>query len=249
MVSFGLMSSSFWRFLGYAKPYWRICAGSIGCGVFKFSLALLLPLALGLVIDYLAKPDLASQEKLSRLWVVLGLLVVAFLARAPITYYRTYLAELAGNRAIFDLRSDLYRHIQRLSLAYHSNRRTGSTISRLINDINAAQGILDRGIITAAVDTLFLSGVIVFLFILDWRLACVSLVTLPLYAILIAFINPRMRRAAQAVQEEVSEMSGEVTEKISGLPVVLAFVREKTEQIRFFRRHRRYYSEVLGRSS
>jgi subfamily B ATP-binding cassette protein MsbA len=241
------MTSSFWRFLDYAKPYWRICAGSIGCGVFKFSLGLLLPLALGFVIDYLAEPGLASEEKLGRLWNLLALLVLSFLLRAPITYYRTYLAELAGNRAIFDLRSDLYRHIQRLSLTYHSNRRTGSTISRLINDINAAQGILDRGIITAAVDALFLSGVIVFLFLIDWRLASVSLVTLPLYALLIAFINPRMRRAAQAVQEEVSEMSGEVTEKISGLPVVLAFVREKSEQIRFFRRHRRYYSEVLGR--
>ncbi len=241
------MTSSFWRFLDYAKPYWRICAGSISCGVFKFSLGLLLPLALGFVIDYLAEPGLASEQKLGRLWNLLALLVFSFLLRAPITYYRTYLAELAGNRAIFDLRSDLYRHIQRLSLTYHSNRRTGSTISRLINDINAAQGILDRGIITAAVDALFLSGVIVFLFIIDWRLASVSLVTLPLYALLIAFINPRMRRAAQAVQEEVSEMSGEVTEKISGLPVVLAFVREKSEQIRFFRRHRRYYSEVLGR--
>jgi subfamily B ATP-binding cassette protein MsbA len=241
------MTSSFWRFLDYAKPYWRICAGSISCGVFKFSLGLLLPLALGFVIDYLAEPGLASEQKLGRLWNLLALLVLSFLLRAPITYYRTYLAEVAGNRAIFDLRSDLYRHIQRLSLTYHSNRRTGSTISRLINDINAAQGILDRGIITAAVDALFLSGVIVFLFVIDWRLASVSLVTLPLYALLIAFINPRMRRAAQAVQEEVSEMSGEVTEKISGLPVVMAFVREKSEQIRFFRRHRRYYSEVLGR--
>ena len=247
VLSFVFMTSSFWRFLNYAKPYWRICAGSISCGVFKFSLGLLLPLALGFVIDYLAEPGLASEQKLGRLWNLLAILVFSFLLRAPITYYRTYLAELAGNRAIFDLRSDLCRHIQRLSLTYHSNRRTGSTISRLINDINAAQGILDRGIITAAVDALFLSGVIVFLFVIDWRLASVSLVTLPLYALLIAFINPRMRRAAQAVQEEVSEMSGEVTEKISGLPVVLAFVREKSEQIRFFRRHRRYYSEVLGR--
>ncbi|MDP7638670.1 MAG: ABC transporter ATP-binding protein [Candidatus Hydrogenedentes bacterium] len=167
--------------------------------------------------------------------------------RVPRTYYRTYLAELAGNRTIFDLRSDLYRHTQRLSLAYHSNRRTGQTISQFINDVNAAQGILDCGIISVAVDSLFLTGVVVALFIMDWRLVSVSLVTLPLYALAIAFINPRMRRAAQRVQEEVSEMSGEVTEKISGLPVVLAFVREKSEQIRFFRRHTHYYSEVLGR--
>src|SRR5690606_12706788 len=104
-------------------------------------------------------------------------------------------------------------------------RRTGTTLSRLVNDINAAQGILDRGIITAAVDALFLLGVIVFLFVLDWRLAAVSLATLPLYAAVIFYINPRLRAASTAVQEQVSEMSGEVHEKLVGLSVVQAFVR------------------------
>jgi subfamily B ATP-binding cassette protein MsbA len=241
------MSPSFWRFLRYARPYWHICLGSVFCGVLKFSLALLLPGALGLVVKYTVESDLPQEQKLAKLALILAALIVAFLLRAPITYLRTWFAELAGNRAIFDIRSDLYRHIQRLSIAYHANRRTGSTISRLVNDINAAQGILDRGVITAAVDVLFLAGVVVFLFWIDWLLALVSLITLPLYGVLIAVLNPRMRKASAAIQEEVSEMSGEVTEKLSGLPVVLSFVREKTEELNFFARHRRYFSQVLRR--
>lgn len=242
-----MFSSTFWRFLRYARPYWALSVGSIVCGVVKFSLALLLPGALGLVVMYAVESDLPPEEKMAKLVAILGMLVVAFIARAPITFFRTYLAEIAGNRSIFDVRSDLYRHIQRLSLSYHHNQRTGSTISRLINDINAAQGILDRGVITAVVDLLFLMGVVVFLFAIDWRLASVSLITLPLYAVAFAILNPALRRASVAVQEQVSEMSGEVTEKLSGLSVVLSFVREKTEQINFFRRHRRYLDEMLRR--
>lgn len=229
----------------YARPYWHVCLASIICGMLKFSLALLLPGALGLVVKYVVEARLSPEEQLQKLVLILSALIVAFLLRAPITYYRTYFAEIAGNRTIFDIRTDLYRHIQRLSMAYHANRRTGSTISRLINDINAAQGILDRGVITLLIDFLFLLGVVALLFSLDWRLACASLVTLPLYCFAIIVLNPRMRESAKDVQDQVSEMSGEVTEKLAGLSVVLSFVREKTEEIEFFKRHRVYLSKVM----
>ena len=242
------MTPSFWRFMRYTRPYWHLCAGSISCGVIKFSLALLLPIALGLVIKNLGETGLAANEQLGRLALILGALVVAFLCRAPITFYRTYFAELAGNRTIFDIRRDLYRHIQRLSLAYHANQRTGSTIARLISDINAAQGILDRGVISACIDFLFLTGVVITLFILDWRLAAVSLLTLPIYGAAIIFLNPRLRKANGQIQEQVSRMSGEVTEKLTGLSVVMSFVREKSEELNFFKHHRGYLDRVLHKT-
>mgnify|MGYP003348121885 CR=1 FL=1 len=79
-------------------------------------------------------------EKLRRLAVVIALLVLCYLVRVPIAYYRSYYAELAGNRTIFDIRSALYKHIQRLSLEYHAKQRSGATTSRLINDVNVTQG-------------------------------------------------------------------------------------------------------------
>jgi len=242
------MSPTFWRFMRYTRPYWPVCAGSILCGVVKFSLALLLPGALGLVVQYAVEADLTAREQLLRLALILGVLAIAFLLRAPITYYRTYFAELAGNRTIFDIRTELYRHLQRLSLRYHHDRRSGETISRLISDINAAQGILDRGVLSAAIDLIFLLGVIVFLLVLDWRLACASLLTLPIYGAAILRLNPRLRQASTEVQEEVSNMSGEVTEKLSGLSVVLGFVREKTEERKFFRHHRNYFNRILTKT-
>ncbi len=246
-TKFMKFSPVFLRFLRYARPYAPLIIGAIICGLLKFSLALSLPGALGVVMDHVLLADLPRDQKIQRLIFILTLLTLAFLGRAPTTYYRSYLATVAGSRAIFDIRLDLYRHLQRLSMTYHATRRTGGTISRLINDLNTAQGILNEGIVAIAMDVLFLSGVVVFLFYWDWRLAAVSLTTLPLYGLVFRFLNPRLREVATEVQEEMQELSGEVTEKISAVQVIISFTREKTEQIKFFRRHRKYYSTLIRR--
>lgn len=242
------MSPSFWRFLSYARPYKGLISGGIVTGILKFTLALAIPAALGYVIDYVIVPaaaDLSWDDRVQRLWGVVIIFTLVFVARAFMTYLRSYLSELAGNRIVFDIRRDLFRHVQRLSLAYHANRRTGNTMSRIINDLNTAQGILQEGVISVCIDFIFLIGVVIFLFIWDWRLAFVSLFTLPFYGVVFRAINPRLREVSIHVQQEMEELSGEVTEKLSGLPVVQSFAREKTEEINFFRRHRRYYTSKM----
>lgn len=221
--------------------------GSIVCGLFKFGLALLLPASLGFVVDYVFVDGLTREEKLVKLTLVVALLMGAFLLRVPATYFRSWFAMMAGNRTIFDIRRDLYRHLQRLSLSFHGARRTGATISRLINDINASQGILDRGVMSCGIDIIFLVGTVAFLVVWDWQLALVSLLTLPMYGAVFGYINPKLRVVSRSAQEEISEMSGEVTEKLAGLPVVLSFAREKSEELRFFQRHRRYLGMVVRR--
>ncbi len=239
------MSPSFWRFLRYVRPYTRLCIGSIVLGVLKFALALALPGALGLVVRYAVESHLTREEQIARLAIILGALVVVFVIRSPITYYRTYFAELAGNRAIFDIRRDAYHHLLRLSVRYHADRRTGESISRVINDVNVAQGILDRGVLSAAIDFIFLVGVAGALFVIDWRLALVSLSTLPVYGAAILMLNPRLRRAAEANQAQIAAMSGDVAEKLGGLPVVYGFVREKSEEVTFHRLQREYLRRVM----
>jgi subfamily B ATP-binding cassette protein MsbA len=239
------MSPSFWRFLRYVRPYSHICVGSIVCGLIKFTLALVLPGALGLVVRYAVDDRLTNEQQLTRLGIILGAVVLAFALRSPVTYLRTYFAELAGNRAIFDIRRDAYHHLLRLSLRYHTDRRTGDTISRVINDVNTAQGILDRGVLSATIDFIFLIGVAGALFAIDWRLALVSLSTLPVYGASILWVNPRLRRAATDMQDQIAAMSADAAEKLAGLPVVYGFVREKTEEITFFRLQREYLRRVM----
>jgi len=221
--------------------------GAIVFGVLKFTLALCLPGSLKYITDYVVLADLPMREKLVRLVGVSALMTVAFIGRTPVTFLRSYLAAKAGQHTIFDIRCELYRHIQRLSLSYHGRRRTGATVSRLINDLNAATGVLNQGVISVSMDLIYLIGVSVFLLVYDWRLASVSLCVLPLYGLAFHVVNPRLREVSRTVQEEMEEMSGEATEKLAGLAVVKSFVREKTEELRFFRRHRRYYEQALRR--
>ncbi len=246
-----VMSPTLRRFLPYTRPYRWLIAGAIVAGVLKFGLALLLPLSLGYVFDHI----LLNEESLHtpgeawrKLIGVLVVLTLSFLIRAVATYYRSYWAELAGHRTIFDIRRDLFRHIQRLSVRFHASRRTGATTSRLINDLTAAQGIVQEGLISMSMDIVFLVGTAAALFCFDWRLAAVSLFTMPFYGLLFWLINPRLRRASVDVQREMEEMSGEVTEKIAALPVVISFAREKTEEINFFRRHRQYLGFLIERT-
>ncbi len=160
---------------------------------------------------------------------------------------RSYLSAKAGHRTIFDIRGELYRHIQRLSLAFHNTRHMGETVSRLINDLNVATGILNHGVISVVMDLMFLHGVVISLLYRDWNLALISLCPLPLYATIFNLINPRLCKVARKAQEEMDELSGEATEKVAGLQVVLSFVREKSDELSFFERNRRYYGQVLQR--
>lgn len=220
---------------------------SIACGILKFTLALFLPYAMGFVTDHVFLADLTADEKLRQLAIVIALLIICYAVRIPISYWRSYFAERAGNRTIFDIRSELYAHIQSLSVEYHARQRTGRTISRLISDVNTTQGILDRGVMSIAVDFIFLSGVVVYLVWADWRLAAVSLFTLPLYGITFGIINPKLREVSRRVQAQMGEMSGEASEKVVGQAVVVAFNRERTERLRFFGLHRRYFELVMER--
>jgi subfamily B ATP-binding cassette protein MsbA len=242
-----LGSPTFRRFLRYARPYWLWITGSILAGLLKFSLALSLPICVGYIADFVITADVAPEVKSSRLWLAIAGLVAAFTLRMPAAYFRTYLAELAGNRTIFDIREALYAHMQRLSMEYHQRQRSGSTTSRVINDINQSQGILDQGVMSLTVDFIFLVGVVAVLVVWDWQLALVSLSTLPLYALTFGFLNPRLRAKSRDVLAQMSELSGEVNEKLAAQSVVMAFVREHSERIRFFRLNRDYFNKVMRR--
>jgi len=242
-----VFSKNFWRFLQYARPYWALVLGATFFGILKFTMALALPASLGLVTKYVILEDFTIAEKVVRLFVLLGLLTLALLARTPVAFFRSYLAAKAGHKTIFDLRRDLFRHVQRLSLAYYHRRRTGNITARLIEDLNQATGILNHGFISVGMDLVFLTVVVAFLLVLDWRLAAVSLCTLPIYGVVFHYANPHLRKAATAVQEEMEEMSGHVTERLMGLQVVKSFVRESAEDQSFLERLHRHYGKVLTR--
>jgi subfamily B ATP-binding cassette protein MsbA len=132
----------------------------------------------------------------------------------------------------------LYEHIQSLSLSYFQKNRSGSIVSRLTSDIALAQNFIGNACTNLWMDTLSIFILGGYLLSLDVRLALVAFSVLPLWITSVRLFGQKIRIASHAVQEGLSEMSGQVQEKMSGVSVVQAFAQEKHEVLSFHKLHR-----------
>ena len=167
----------------------------------------------------------------------LALAVVAFvaagLAAFALSAFQTYFTGWVGERALADLRIRLFRHLQRLSLGFYERNRTGATVSRITNDVEALDQLLTDGLSSLVQNTLLLAGTAVVLFLLDWRLALATLIVLPLMAGATAWFRVRSNRAYRRVRERLGLVTATLAEDISGMRVVQSFTREPASQTTF----------------
>jgi len=176
---------------------------------------------------------------------LLGTVIAILLSMGLVMFLRGYLVGIGGQRVIFKLRNDLYEHIQGLSLSFFQQNRSGSIVSRLTSDIALAQNFIGNACTLLWMDSLSVIGIIIWLFLLSPRMATVSLIVLPFWVFSVRFYGQRIRKASHAVQEGLSELSGQVQEKVAGATVVQAFAREKRETRLFHRMHRSLYDRQV----
>ncbi len=254
------------RFLAYVRPHLRYIAGGSGMGILKFVIPLAFPLAFKYVVDVLLVPQ-PHLEKVNRLidgWCVrfaaiLGqpatasgklaalsiALMMLFVVQAVATYYRSYWSGVAGNRLIFDLRYALFRHMQRLSHSFFDQNPSGGIVSRFVNDIQLAQNFVGSALTNIWMDGASLGFVIWILFVLDTRLAWISLCVVPFYVALVRILSPRIKEATHDLQQEYEDFSGDLQERIAGAATVKSFAREEHEAHRFQRNTIRLYDLTI----
>jgi ABC-type multidrug transport system fused ATPase/permease subunit len=150
------------------------------------------------------------------------------------SYAQTYLTGWVGERMLADLRNQLFRHLQRLSLGFYERNRAGVLISRLTNDVEALDQLVTDGVSSLVQNTLTLLGTAIILFLLDWRLALATLAVIPLMSIATVIFRTRSTRAYRAVRERLGLVTATLAEDIAGMRVVQAFTREQAS-IRNFR--------------
>jgi ATP-binding cassette subfamily B protein len=167
----------------------------------------------------------------------LNLIVVAFLASAVIyaiaTYIQTYLVGWVGQRALRDLRLKLFTHLQALSIGFYSRNRAGVIISRLTNDVEALDQLVEDGMATLFQSGLTLLGVIGILIAMDWHLALLTFLALPL--LLAGGLAFRIASAGayRLTREKIAAITGYLQETLSGIRVVRAFGQEPRHIRRF----------------
>ena len=239
------------RFLSYVWHYPALLAWSLVAGVVKFVLAYGFPVLTGLVIDRVVigqrgdGSPLDAAARIDWLWGVSIVSAVLLVTYGVATFFRDYLTGKLGFRVIADLRQDLFDHLHRLSLHFYSKERTGSIVSRVIGDISQASNLVNGGVVSVAMDlvAMFLGAGI--LFYLNWKLALLALIVLPLNAIFLKFLSPQVKQAGVLVQRSIGRLSGTVQERLAGIALVQTSAAEGRESRRFRADVEEHYDRVL----
>jgi ATP-binding cassette, subfamily B, bacterial len=217
---------------------------------------LLEPWPLKIVFDYVfgskKMPDwLATviapigSDKFSILnFAVLAVLVIAIFG-AISSYFEKYLTTSVGQWVMHDLRRVLYSHIQRLSLSYHDQKRTGDLISRCTTDIDAVQSLISQVLLGMLVNVLTLVGMMLVMLYLNWAFTVIALLVAPALFFVVYHYTHRIKNASRALRRQEGEVVSVLEEVLSSIRVVKAFAREDYEQKRFERESRATVEKAL----
>jgi len=177
--------------------------------------------------------DIFINKDETLLRILPGALIALFVIKGVFYFLYSYVLEWVGQRVIYDLRDRIYTHMHSLSLSFFQKNSTGSLTSRIINDVALLQGAVSHALIRVLRDFVSVIGLLGVIFYMDWRLATLSLVFLPLAFAPIVYFGRKFRRVSTSYQEVVGEASGILHETISGARIVKVFCKETYERDRF----------------
>jgi ATP-binding cassette subfamily B protein len=210
-----------------ARPYRARTLIAIVSLLAATAASLVPPYLVGLAVDEVRRGDTHLLVLIVIAFVAAGVLGVVF------SYAQTYFTGWTGERMLADLRNNLFRHLQRLSLGFYERNRAGVIISRLTNDVEALDQLVTDGVSSLIQNTLTLVGTAVLLFFLDWRLALATMGVMPLMAVATAWFRKRSGRAYRSVRETLGLVTATLAEDIAGMRVLQSFTREDAAQQNF----------------
>jgi ATP-binding cassette subfamily B multidrug efflux pump len=209
------------RILGYLKPYFGLVLLAALLLILVSVTALAGPLITRIAIDrYIARSDFHGLVRISLAWF--GLLV----AGGVLQYAQTVAMNLIGQRAMMDLRTQLYRHLQRLPLSFYDRNPVGRLMTRVTNDVEVLNQLFTQGVVALIGDLVTLVGIMVVMIALNVRLALVTFAVLPfLFWFSIRFRN-QVRASFRDIRLAVARINAYLQESLSGIPIIKAFQRE-----------------------
>lgn len=238
------------RYMRFVKPYKMLLFLTIVIGILKFAIPLFLPWLLQIIIDdILLNEGMSTEEKTSQLFTWIGIaLVLFFVIRPPIEYYRQYFAQNLSNNILFDIRKDLYGHLQKLSLKYYANTRAGEVISRVINDVEQTKNFVMTGLMNLWLDLATILIVIGVMFAMDVKLTLVSLIALPFYAFSVKYFFGRLRSLTKERSQALAGVQSYLHERVAGMSIIKSFTLEKHEQKIFDETNGEFLNKALDHS-
>src|SRR2546426_2603180 len=229
------------RLLRFVGPYRWNLAVAAALLIVSTALGLVWPQVVQRVLDQgLKEPDLLN--------VLVVVLIAVLLVRAVIDGGRQFLMAYTGERVIFDLRMAIVTHLQSLSLSFYNQRKTGDLMSHVTSDATLVHGVITQTIIQVLGQVLTLAGGIAVIFLMNWRLALLTLVVAPPIGIIGQYLGRKIRDISRAAQDAQGEAVGVLQEALAEVRVVQAFTREDYEAKRFHEKLLVMFGKSIDRS-
>jgi ABC-type multidrug transport system fused ATPase/permease subunit len=219
-----------WRVFAYLKRYPALAAGTLACAVLGTLMVIVFPSVTKWIID-----DVVRANRPDKLLPLILLATVAFLVQHVFNSLRIILNNTFEQKVIFDLRSDLYSHIQLLPLRWFDNRATGDLMTRVIEDVNSVERVLIDGIEQGVVAVLQIIIVVAVMFYLNPILALLALVPLPLLIAGALGYTLTAHRRYRLQRRAASNINALLHDNLAGIRQIKSFAREREEHTRFNR--------------
>lgn len=210
------------RALVYVKKYRKKMILALSLSAASVIIGLFSP-----VITQYALDNSIPNKDIPQLILMAVLLTITILVSVIFATIRSRIMTAVGQDIIFDIRTDLFEHLQRLSFEYYDSRPHGKILVRVINYVNSVSDILSNGIINFVLEIFNLVFIVIFMFIMHWQMALVIMTGVPLLALIIGLIKKRQRKAWQEVNNKSSNLNAYLHEGLVGAKVTQLFVREE----------------------
>jgi ATP-binding cassette subfamily B protein/subfamily B ATP-binding cassette protein MsbA len=187
----------------------------------------------------------AGPETLALIARLALLALGIYVIRTVMQFVRSYAAHVAGWHVVADIRNEIYRHLQRLSLRFYENKQTGQLMSRTVNDSELLEQLVAHAVPDVLVNVLMLIGVTAVLVSMSWQLALLSMLPIPLIILAMRGFARYVRPAFRQRQVELGELNAALNDNLSGIREIQAFTREDSEADRIWSRIVRYRDSLL----
>ena len=218
------------RFVKYYRPHLPLFILDFSCAFAIAGLDLVFPVAVQWIID-----QIFPQHDLALLARICAGLLGLYLLRALLQYIVDYWGHVLGVRMEYDMRQDLFDHIQKLSFRYFDKTKTGHIMSRLVNDLNEISELAHHGPEDLFIATVTLTGAFIIMMMLNWKLALLVFLPIPAMIWFAVSKNKEMQTTFRNVRLKVADINARVEDSISGVRVVKAFTNERYEKEKFER--------------
>lgn len=234
----------------YVGPHRKYVALTLVFGVLGFGLSFVYPWIIGKVVDIVSAPPEARSlaDRRGALVRMTELAALTAMMHALVVYGRGNFNVHLGHGVISDIRRALFDHIQSLSMRFFTKERTGSILSRILQDVHEAAALIYTGVLVAGMDAIQLVIAVVLITAISWKLTLACVALFPLYALVFAVMNPRVRRASEKMHGQFCRISGNVSEQLAGQALIKTFTAEARESARFASDVRHHHKLVTAQS-